>query len=471
MELDQVPTIWWSPGNPDDQHDGHISVRADGSAEIELFRAFGDPLVASPESAPSLLYGVGVDGERFTARRSLLAGSRGGFFSGFTTSRYRPLSLIVGKAHVDEAAVYNVARLEATYLRDWLANSGLRPEMQTSVGEERGNPGVRYQPPAPQSAQLSAGAQVTTWTSHHLESTTRGYLQTEDVALEVELAEPLPIDELIAAYVTPLLDLITFATGQKNWIDRLTVESPALTRVIDGKTFPVPLQYLTRWTGSPPEDAARLIPHDMKFAASEAPGGLQATLPRWFDLHQELRMALAPYLGLSYAPAQYIDLRLVSISLALEAYHRAGHGTTHQSRALMKKDEFRDFKAKVLEACPARLVGAMGQKLAYFNEKPQTDRLAELVERVQGSLPWIASSFPDFATDFIAARNGKTHPDPSKRQFSAGEMFNLTRVATYVFEANLMLDLGFAAEACRELLSRNRSIAQFIANCQRRQAE
>ncbi|MGC2192230.1 MAG: HEPN domain-containing protein, partial [Candidatus Dormiibacterota bacterium] len=81
------------------------------------------------------------------------------------------------------------------------------------------------------------------------------------------------------------------------------------------------------------------------------------------------------------------------------------------------------------------------------------------------------SSFPDFATDFIAARNGKTHPDPSKRQFSAGEMFNLTRVATYVFEANLMLDLGFAAEACRELLSRNRSIAQFITNCQRRQAE
>lgn len=471
MELDQVASIWWSPENPEDRHDGHISVRADGSAEIQLFGAFGDALLPSTDSAPSLLYGVGVDGESFTARRPGLAGSRSGLFSGFTTSRYRPLSLIIGKAHVDEVTLYNVAHLEVTYLRDWLANSGLRPEIQPSLGGERGALGVRYQSPDAESALLSSGAQVSTWTSHHLESTNRGYLQTEDVALEVELPEPLPIDELIAAYVTPFLDLLTFATGQRNWIDRLTVRSPALTRVIDGKTYPIPLQFIARWTGSPPEDAGRLVPNDMKFTASEAPGGLQAIIPRWFDLHMELRMALAPYLGLSYAPAQYIDLQLVSISLALEAYHRAGHRTTAKSRALMKKDEFRDFKAKVLEACPARLVDTMDQKLAYFNEKPQTDRLAELVERVKDPLPWVASSFPDFATDFIAARNLKTHPDPIKRQFSAREMFDLTRVATHVFEANIMLDLGFTAANCCDLLSRNRSIAQFVANSRRHQAE
>jgi hypothetical protein len=471
MELDQVASIWWSPDNSEDQHDGHISVRADGSAEIQLFGAFGDALLSSPESAPSLLYGVGVDGERFTARRSLLSGSRSGLFSGFTTSKYRPLSLIIGKAHVDEATAYNMARLEVTYLRDWLANSGLRPELQTPIGDEPGTLGVRYQSPDAQSAQLSSGAQVSTWTSHHLESTTRGYLQTEDVALEVELPEPLPIDELIAAYVTPFLDLLTFATGQRNRIDRLTVHSPALTRVTGGKTFPIQLQFITKWTGSPPEDAGRLVPNDMKFTASEAPGGLQAIIPRWFDLHRELRMALAPYLGLSYAPTQYIDLQLVSISLALEAYHRAGHGTAAKSRALMKKGEFRDFKAKVLEACPARLVDTMDQKLAFFNEKPQTDRLTELVARVKEPLPWVAPSFPDFATDFIAARNLKTHPDPSKRQFSAQEMFDLTRVATYVFDANLMLDLGFTAENCHDLLSRNRSIAQFVVNSRRHQAD
>jgi hypothetical protein len=113
----------------------------------------------------------------------------------------------------------------------------------------------------------------------------------------------------------------------------------------------------------------------------------------------------------------------------------------------------------------------MDQKLAYFSEKPQTDRLAELVERVKEPLPWVASSFPDFATDFIAARNLKTHPDPIKRQFSAREMFDLTRVATHVFEANIMLDLGFTAANCCDLLSRNRSIAQFVANSRRHQAE
>ena len=471
MELDQVASIWWSPDNPEDRHDGHISVRADGSAEIQLFGAFGDALLPSTDSAPSLLYGVGVDGESFTARRSVLAGSRSGLFSGFTTSRYRPLSLIIGRTHVDESTVYNVARLEVTYLSDWLARSGLRTEIQPPIGDEPGALGVRYQSPKAESALLSSGAQLSTWTSHHVESTIRGYNQTEDVALEVELTEPLPIDELITAYVTPLLDLITFATGHRNWIDRLTVHSPAFTRVIDGKTFPVPLQFLTRWTGSPPEHVGRLVPNDMKFAASEAPGGFLGIIPRWFDLQSELRMALAPYLGLTYAPTQYIDLQLVSISLALEAYHRAVRGTTSKSRALMTKGEFRAFKAKVLEACPSRLADTMDQKLGYFNETSQTDRLAELVERVNEPLQWVASSFPNFATDFIAARNLKTHPDPAKRQFSAGEMVDLTRVATYVFESNIMLDLGFAAVDCYDLLSRNRSIAQFVANSRRHQAE
>jgi hypothetical protein len=56
--------------------------------------------------------------------------------------------------------------------------------------------------------------------------------------------------------------------------------------------------------------------------------------------------------------------------------------------------------------------------------------------------------------DFITARNIKTHPDETKGDVGAREMYDLTQAATYLFEACIMVDLGFDEAHCAQLFER-----------------
>jgi hypothetical protein len=60
---------------------------------------------------------------------------------------------------------------------------------------------------------------------------------------------------------------------------------------------------------------------------------------------------------------------------------------------------------------------------------------------------------PNFAVQFIRARDAKTHPERNAEPGGL-QMSELTRVATYLFEASIMLDLGFDESQCAALFER-----------------
>jgi hypothetical protein len=368
---------------------------------------------------------------------------------GFPSEILRPRSIIVG-GQVDETTRYNQALLRTSFLADWLQVSGVVIDLTESTDDQKGSVGVRYEWPPVQTSQVAPGVTISTWTGHQGKPTGSGYAIDEDVALQVALETAIPLDDLLQNYVMPLLDLVSFGTGRSNAIDRLTVRTPSVVTMVADKEQRDDLDFLTDWVAKPPKVRERLLDHHMNFSLSDVPMGFDELVRRWFALHENLRLALAPFFGLLYAPPTYVDLRLVSISQALEAYDRA----SGRSRQAMPTEEFASFKQLLMDACSEKHKDFLKQKLGYLNELSQVDRMSYLVERARVPLRRLLAKRPTFAVDFIASRNAKTHPDKEKGGMDGVQMYDLMATATYLFTACVMLDLGFDENQCAELFER-----------------
>ncbi|MDQ6878405.1 MAG: hypothetical protein M3082_12095 [Candidatus Dormibacteraeota bacterium] len=458
MDFDRLLSRWWQPETPGREYAGQISHDADGATAIELVGTLSGTPFPMHDPEPEVLHGLGKQGPLFTARKVMRSGASMGM-PGFATEVFRPRSLLVG-AHVDETTLYDEALLETTFLTDWLHESGIRIELRPGADAQKGSVAVSYQSPVVRTSHAAPGVTVTTWTSHQGHPMRSGYGINETVALKVALETAIPVDDLIEDYVTPLLDLVSFGTGRSNAVDRLMVRSPSVTWVVGDKTERENLEFLTEWIAKPVKNPERLSADHMNFAAADAAMGFDELVRRWFALYQDLRPSLAPYFGLVYAPPTHLDLRLVSISQALEAYHRA----SKLPRGAMSKEEFAKFKEALLDACPEKHTEFLKQKLGYLNELSQVERTNQLVERAKVALRTLLPTRPSFAVDFIDARNAKTHPDQAKTRVGGLHMYDLTATATYLFEACIMLDLGFDETVCAELFERQPQYRHLAAN-------
>jgi ApeA N-terminal domain 1 len=241
------------------------------------------------------------------------------------------------------------------------------------------------------------------------------------------------------------------------------VRTPSVVTMVADKEHRDDLDFLTDWVAKPPKVRERLLDHHMNFPVRDVPMGFDELVRRWFALHENLRLALAPFFGLLYAPPTYVDLRLVSISQALEAYDRA----SGRSRQAMPTEEFASFKQLLMDACPGKHKDFLKQKLGYLNELSQVDRMNYLVERAGVPLRRLLARRPTFAVDFIASRNAKTHPDKEKTAMDGLHMYDLTATATYLFTACVMLDLGFDENLCAQLFQRQPSYVHLPTTLQR----
>jgi hypothetical protein len=66
--------------------------------------------------------------------------------------------------------------------------------------------------------------------------------------------------------------------------------------------------------------------------------------------------------------------------------------------------------------------------------------------------------------DFVSARNIKTHPEQAKDVLTGTEMYDLAAVATFVFEANVMMDPGFDEARCAALFERQPEYIHLVNN-------
>ncbi|QGH70589.1 hypothetical protein GCE65_14640 [Pseudactinotalea sp. HY158] len=168
--------------------------------------------------------------------------------------------------------------------------------------------------------------------------------------------------------------------------------------------------------------------------------------PRWCEVREQCLRAADMILGLRYAPARFIEGRLLTATGAAEVLHRALGKVSPPIPA----DEFSAMRRTLLEHTPDKYRTWVRQKLR--NEVTLKDRLRDLAKLPDSeAMGHLVPDVECWATVTTQARNDLTHEGHTRRQ-SIDEVIVAVKVTSAVVVMNLLEALGVPSERQREII-------------------
>lgn len=460
MKLGPLASVWWQPQNPSNRLVGHVEEHDDGRIELALVGAF-----SGMPGMPTLpvLHGLTGDGKLLTLFDLIATELKLSVGKGFPRSRFVAHELYVG-ANLTPGEAFDELVIEPTYLPEWAGVSGLSTKIGRHGGARKPSADVLYRWPQTRRAKTAAGTRILLETTHGTRQRRSAHAITEQFVLRVRPGKAASPNELVGNYGRALLDLLSLATQHANTYSSVILHSKRYSRRLRArKIYYEDVEFRANWWSSDavqePRESA-LGAQEILFSLADGTPPFEDLVPRWLELHADLREAVVPYFALIYAPPKFMDSRIIVLTQALEAYHRLRYPQT-----VLPKAEFRAVRKSLRARIPHKYRTFLGDRLAYLNEPTQRDRLAQLVATVTQVLPGLFAPQPRFVAELIDERNRQTHPGGSRPRVvrTGPQLYRLATTAAYTFQSLLLLELGFGAQQIAPLWQRNAEYASFVA--------
>lgn len=198
------------------------------------------------------------------------------------------------------------------------------------------------------------------------------------------------------------------------------------------------------------------------FSFPDIQDNFQSHLVSWFKQAKPLRPVYDLYFSTLYNPHEYLQSTFLSLTQALETYHRRQYGGVYLATEAYKKDVY----PKLVEAIPPDLgsdfKGSLkGGTLKYAYQFPLRKRLKDMTtELANGDLGITflntSKARADFVKKVVDTRNYLTHYDPdSPVDVSSKELLNFVEKLRAILEIYLLKEIGFEFSQIREMTSRH----------------
>jgi hypothetical protein len=201
-----------------------------------------------------------------------------------------------------------------------------------------------------------------------------------------------------------------------------------------------------------PESFKNLHASEMLLSLKEIRNVFEICLQNWIMKADILRPIYDLYFGTLYNAEMYLQHEFLSLTQALESYHRR---TKHNYN--LSKDEYKIKLQDILKTVPENHRVWLKNKLLYGNELTLRERLVEIL----GQLKDIASIYIDnnrkFINDLLNTRNYLTHFDKNleKKATSGKELYTLTQKIKFLLEICFLVEMELPTETVKKLISRN----------------
>lgn len=191
-------------------------------------------------------------------------------------------------------------------------------------------------------------------------------------------------------------------------------------------------------------DAKAIEHHRVFFTCSDIP--FEEIVPRWCAVRDRLRASTDLILALRYAPARYVESRLLMAVGAAEALHRV-LGIEERP---MPNAEFKKLREAMLELAPEDQRERL--KSAIRNDMTLRDRLGALVNRPdQEAVSVLVPDVERWASRTVKARNDLAHEGRTPRH-ELEELVAVVEVTTGVVILNLLHEIGLPADRQRAIV-------------------
>jgi hypothetical protein len=185
-------------------------------------------------------------------------------------------------------------------------------------------------------------------------------------------------------------------------------------------------------------------PAEMLFTLADARDRFAQLVQNWFAKQQLLRPVFDLYFGAIYNRHAFLEQRFLSLTQAIETYHRR----TSSATELPAEQHDRRID-EILAETPDEHRSWLSNKLMYSNELSLRKRPKDLLTRCPEVVGKLLNE-KTFVHDVLTARNYLTHYDPSLEEKAPTglDLYPLTVQLQTLVEICLLLELGFD---CKEV--------------------
>jgi hypothetical protein len=207
-----------------------------------------------------------------------------------------------------------------------------------------------------------------------------------------------------------------------------------------------------------PTEIKPINPDHILFTFPNIQDNFQSYLDSWFKQAEPLKPVYDLYFSTRYNPHEYLQSTFLSLTQALETYHRRQYGGVYLATEAYKQDVY----PKLAEAIPPDLGNDFKQSLKngtlkYANQFSLRKRLKDMTKELsEQRLGIIFLNTKDkrysFADRVNNVRNYLTHYDPnSPVDISSQELLDLIEKLRAILEIYLLKEIGFEFSQIREM--------------------
>ena len=324
---------WWLPGRREDRVGGVLSFEPQKGAELELFEAFESGLREDREhDYHSRLHGTSRDGDALT----LVSCYRSGF--GFSQSQdertnrssYQTRYILDG-IHVSRTQNVSFTDLKVSFpgLKEWSQHIPLSDTNHLRSGKfelEVENPDA-----------LEAGVIEYRLKLHTSFSPTHPRADTPSVSSDTYFRlypkHPTITLSRLRRYVSSLRDLLTLATNHV--LEPIYVQA----KTPNSGYSDIDIYYADTAFGKSETPGIT----NQNFKLPDIPDGFSGLIKRWFELRNEVASTIDVFLGTRYGSGTYQQDTFLSLTQAVESYHRRRYDDEYMDSQKYKQSVYPDI--------------------------------------------------------------------------------------------------------------------------------
>ncbi|MBX3063596.1 MAG: hypothetical protein KF726_11505 [Anaerolineae bacterium] len=260
---------------------------------------------------------------------------------------------------------------------------------------------------------------------------------------------PLPFVELEAKLIRPLQDFLSLATDKAS--TPIAIDTRSESCVPDGGTIltPIHLYFVAKGANIKYEEPRFL--QNIPFSYEVVKENLNLYLSNWYRKIEWLRTAIDLYTGLYYLPSVYSHLEFLTLSQAIETYHRRKFDGKY-----MPPEKYQKVFQKLLDAVPDELEDSHRQslisRLRFANEYSLRKRITLILREnlavYQSIVDALVGNKALFVSRLVDTRNYLTHysEEPGEHTiFDEAEQKNFAEQMKLVLQLCFYSEIGFDA--------------------------
>lgn len=453
--------IWWLPADPKKQISGTLKFNPYKGATLDLIGSFKDARGIKDLSAPEIILGISSNGKKITLYRCYETKSSLSV-PGLHISSYYIDTIFMG-VHFQKVEDIRFRNLSIHYsnLDEWSNISGFNIEFTDGMH-------IDYKPP--KSVQATINDDLKIFIDVSVTYPTMSVVQKEATIKQETYIRIEPSKE------KTLKECLKIMQHIQNFLS-LGVMEPVHPLIIKGETEanktqiekndyypPVNIFYALSY---PPDISKTILPFDMLFTFRDINNQFERYLKNWFEKVELLEPVYNLYFGTLYNPHMYVEQHFLSLTEALEIFHRR---TSPNGGKYLSEDDYKKIYQAIIKSIPKSVnkdhKQSLKNKLKYGHEYSLRRRLKELFEKHNEIFKKFVQDKDSFINTVKDSRNYLIHYDPELKEKAATgkELYRLTIKLKILLEICLLVEIGFSIKEIDRAISNNRKYQYELRN-------